>query len=316
MDSVNSQTAGPLATLSAELAGCIERVAAAVVAVHAREPLPSSGVHWRPGLIVTAAHSVRREEAIRVTLPDGRVLAAELAGRDAGTDLALLKVESTDLAVAEAADGAALRVGHLVLAVARVDERGPRASLGIAGLVAGPWRTRRGGRLDQWIGLDLALYPGFSGAAVADAGGRVIGIATSAHTRTAGVAIPAATVNRVTDELLAKGFVGRAYLGLGLHPVALPEPLAQRLNLPQLDECGRQGLIALSVEPEGPADRAGVLIGDILIAFDGAPVQDTDELQALLGPDSIGRDAKLGIVRGGAWLQLAVRIGERPGLRG
>src|SRR5215831_16515365 len=236
-----------LAALSQELAAAVDRAGRAVTAVHARPRFASSGVFWRPGGIVTAEHTIRREEEITVTLPDGTSAAATLAGSDPGTDLSVLRVEGAGKPAGAAAG--AVVPGHLALAIGRSPDSGVNATMGIISAVSGEWRTWRGGRLDQYIRLDLTLYPGSSGGLVINTAGEVIGIATSALSRIAGLAIPAASINRVVDEILARGHVSRGYLGVGLQPVELPDH--------------QKGLIVVSLEPNGPAAKAGVLIGDI-----------------------------------------------------
>lgn len=286
-----------LINLSNDLAAAVETAGRFVVSIDARPRAASSGIHWRRGLIVTAMHTIRRQEEIRVTLPNGKRIAAELAGRDAGTDLALLKADTGDLPVAETDSAQPLKPGQIVLAVGRSPETGVNAALGVLSAVAGPWQTWRGGHLDQFVRLDLDLHPGGSGGAVVDASGKVIGLATVALTRASVVAIPTATVDRVVEALLTKGHVSRGYLGVGLQPVKLP---------------GASGLIVLSVEPQSPAGEAGVLIGDILLGLDGKPVEDTDDVQAVLGSDWVGRGVKASFLRGGQPVQLSITIGERP----
>jgi S1-C subfamily serine protease len=295
-----------LAALSSELAAAVGRAGRSVVAVSGRERRTSSGVVWQTGVIVTAEHTLRREEGITVTLPDGRSVAATLAGRDAGTDLAVLRADCPDVPAAERAK-AAPKPGEIVLAVGRGTETGVVASMGVISAVADAWRTWRGGRLDAYVRLDLTLYPGVSGGAVTDEAGRIVGVATGALSRLAGVAIPLSTVERVTGELLSKGRVTRGYLGVGLQPVELPEHLKSRLKLGEA-----AGLIVLNVEPAGPAEAAGVLIGDILVGLDGKPVGDTDQVQAALGADAVGRTAKASVIRGGELVELGITVGERP----
>jgi S1-C subfamily serine protease len=191
-----------------------------------------------------------------------------------------------------------LRPGQVVLAIGRSPDSGVNATMGIMSAVSGPWRSWRGGQIDQYLRLDLTLYPGSSGGAVVDTAGRVLGIATSALSRIAGLAVPASTVNRVVDELLRSGHVSRGYLGLGLHPVSLPD--------------GSTGLIVLSAEPDGPAARAGVLIGDILVALAAQPVRDTDDIQSTLDSKSVGKPIAARIVRGGQVIEVNITVGERP----
>ncbi len=285
-----------LAALSNELAAAVERAARAVVAVHARPRFSSSGVFWRPGVIVTAEHTIRREEEITVTLPDGAGAPATLAGSDPGTDIAVLKVEAAGEAVARAA--AVPVPGQLALSIGRSEDSGANATMGIVSAVSGAWRTWRGGRLDHYIRLDLTLYPGSSGGAVVNTAGEAIGIATSALSRIAGLAIPGATIDRVVDEILARGRVSRGYLGLGLQPVELPDH--------------HKGLIVLSLEAEGPAAKAGVLIGDIVMSLAGAAVQDTGDVQTALEAHPVGERIEAALQRGGVARTIAITVGERP----
>lgn len=296
-----------LAALSDDLAGAVERTAPFVVAVNGRGRIPSSGVIWRAGVVVTAEHSLKRDDDLSVVLADGRKVAATLAGRDPGTDLAVLKVEGAG-AAPTFAPADSVKTGNLALAVARSPELGANATMGVISAVGGPWSTWRGGRLDQYIRLDVSLYPGSSGAAVVDTSGRVLGIATSALSRAAGVAIPAATIERVAGELLSKGRIPRGYLGVGLQPVGIPEHLIKKLKL-EVDT----GLIVLTAEAGGPAERGGVFVGDILIALEGKAVEDLQTLQSVLAGDTVGKLVKAGIVRGGELTEVSIVVGERSG---
>ncbi|HZS04339.1 MAG TPA: trypsin-like peptidase domain-containing protein [Blastocatellia bacterium] len=307
METQDTHESNALPAFSDGLAGAVERAGGAIVAINARQRIPSSGILWREGVIAAADHTIKREEEITVLLPDGRTVPATLAGRDPGTDLAVLKFDSAGLGPAEIGDTASLKVGHLVLAVGRVSEHGPSASLGVVSATGGAWRTWRGGMLDQFVRLDLAIYDGFSGGPLVDLQGRVVGLNTSGLTRGGALTIPTATVNRVVDEILARGHVRRAWLGVGMQPVQLPEALRQRLNL-----TNEYGVIVLSVEPDGPADKSGMLVGDVLVALGGAPVSDTDEVQAALGPERVGQPLDAGLIRGGALVQLTITVGERP----
>jgi len=297
-----------LTTLSNELATVVERTSRYVVGVHGHPRIPSSGVLWKPGVVITAEHALRRDDGIRVTLADGSTVTASLAGRDAGTDLAVLRIEHPSEGI-ERIDAAA--AGDLVLAVGRTQNTGVSAVLGIISGVGGAWNTWRGGQLDRFIRLDLRLYPGLSGGAIVNASGHLIGMGTAGLSRTSPLAVPIATIDRIAGELLAKGHVARGYLGIGLQPVALPEHLKSSLHLAQ-----GQGLIALSVEPEAPAGRAGVVIGDILVALDEKAVSDTDDVQAALAPGSVGKTMQASIVRGGELKDIPIQITERPRRRG
>lgn len=293
-----------LLSLSNELAGAVERIAPSIVAVHARRRLPSTGIHLRPGIVVTAEHTVRAEDGLTVETPDGRSHPATLVGRDPGTDLAVLKI-TTDLdgPPAPRGDDGALRVGHMVLALGY----GPRASWGVISALGPRWRTWRGGEIDRLVRLDLVLYPGFSGGPLVDAAGHVVGVNTSALARDSRLAVPVTTVGRVVDELLRQGHVSRGYLGIGMQPVRLPDGLRAALGLP-----GDGGLIVVTVEPDGPAARAGLLLGDVLVALDGVPTADLDDVQGRLGGDRIGTTVTALMVRAGARAEVRVTVGERP----
>ncbi len=297
-----------LASLSNELAKLVEEFQSYVVAVHARPHFPSSGVHWRPGIIVTADHSIRREEDIQVTLPGGKTLEATLAGRDPGSDIAVLKVEGLGSHAAPTGDAEPAKVGELALVLGRSPDSGPNASLGIISALSGPWRTWRGGRLDHYIRLDATLFPNSSGGAVVDCRGRLLGIATSGLSRIAGLAIPASSVNRVVDALLEKGRVPRAYLGVGVQPVLIPDSLRTKLSV-----TNQQGVMVVSVEPGAPADRAGILLGDIFTSLEGANLEQIEDLQSSLDSGAIGKPVKVKFIRAGDLREAAITIGERPG---
>jgi S1-C subfamily serine protease len=290
--------ANPLAELSQELTRAVETGGAAVVAVHGRPQVPSSGILWNTGVVVTTDHTLRRNDDITVTLADGRNLPATLAGRDPGTDLAVLRVPDAGGAAPKTADGASVKAGSLVVALGRRGADGISASLGVVSAISGEWRTWRGGQVDRFIRPDVNIYVGFSGGALVDGAGNIIGLNTTGLTRGTGVTIPPSTISRVTDELLSRGHIRRGFLGVGLHPVKLPD--------------GREGLIVLSLEKEGPAAQAGIYPGDVLLAMAGKPVTSTDEVAALLDGSRIGQPVDASFVRGGAPLELRITPAERP----
>ncbi len=296
----------PLVALSNELASLAEKAAPSVVAIHGRRQTPSSGVQWRKDLIVTAEHTLRRDEDITLTLSQGESAKAKLLGRDPGTDLALLSVDGLTAPVAAPGDASHLRVGDLALVVGRSPNSGPNASMGIISAVSGSWRTWRGGELDQYIRLDANIFSGSSGGAVVDSHGNVVGIATSALSRVAGLAIPASTVDRVVDWILKKGSVPRGYIGVGLQPVPVPESFQKKLSLKNSD-----GLMVLSVEPNGPAEKSGILVGDILLDIESKPINDIEDLQTYLSGDRVGKSVRANIIRGGELKNISVTVGER-----
>ncbi|MBM3460554.1 MAG: serine protease [Armatimonadetes bacterium] len=284
---------------SAGLADAVARAGAAVVAVHGRIRTQSSGLHWRAGLVVTAEHTLRRDDDLGVSLPDGRTVAATLVGRDPGTDLAVLRIDAEGVLLAERHDEA--RVGSLILAVARNAEEGLGASFGVVSAHSGPWRTWRGGDVERFLQPDLTLYPGFSGGPLVDAEGRVLGINTSGLTRRYPVTLPGVTVDRVVDLILARGTAARGYLGLGMQAVQLPEKHG-----------ARTAVMILSVEEGGPADQAGVLLGDVLLSVAGETVSDTDDVQRVMAGISAGTATRLELLRAGEPLGKDVTVGERP----
>jgi S1-C subfamily serine protease len=305
---MSGETKGGLLTqFSDDLARAVETAGQAVVVVKARRRVPGSGVLWSPaGTVVTADHVLERDDDVKVQLADGRELAATVVGRDPSSDLAVLRLPPDGLTPAVLGSAEAVRVGHFVLALGRSEPGAPSASSGIVSAVGGPWRSRRGASIEGYLRTDLTLYPGFSGGPLIDASGHVVGINTSLFAQGHGMALPLTTVRRVVDTLLTQGRIRRGFVGLSTQPVPLPEALAQRLALSQ-----DGGLLVLSAEPGGPADQAGLLLGDILIGFAGAPVRDTDDLVAQLTTERIGTAQDARVVRGGELRQFTVNVGER-----
>ncbi len=292
--------------LSNELAAAAEAVGGSVVSVYGRRWMPSSGIQWRKGVIVTANHTLRRDEDIGVSLAGGKSTKAKLAGRDPSTDLAILKL-SEEIPLALPQFGQGVKLGHLVLALGRSRGANLVASAGIVGGLSGEWQPRRGGRVDQHIRLDLELYPGFSGGPLVDAQGKVLGVNTRGLARGRAVTIPVATVNRVVDELLEKGHIARPYLGLAMQPVAVPESLRAKLSA-----ATSNGLLVVHVETGGPAEKAGVLLGDLLVEFQGKPVEDTADLQDSLSTSKVGDTVAVTLLRGGVPSTLSIKLEDRP----
>ena len=293
----------PLLAFSDDVAELVERAASSIVAVHGGGRWPSSGIHLRSGVIVTAEEVLERDENIKLTLPGGRVADASLAGRDPTTDVAVLRFQPDGLPVATSAE-APLRAGQVVLAVGNHDGA-PLAALGIVALAGGAWHSLRGGTIDSLIRLDLTLSPAAEGGALVDLQGRIIGMTVLGPRRRA-LSIPSLTVDRAVDQLLARGHVFRGYLGAGLQRVR-----QERANGSQ-SSGSRRGVLVVSIDPNGPSARAGILVGDIVTAWNGQPIERVREIMRLLGPESIGSTVDLGLIRGGAPTALRVVIGERP----
>jgi len=297
--------ANALIEFSNELANSVQRGGESVVAVKEGGRSGVSGTVWNKGVVITAEHTIRGREEVTIVLPSGKTTSALVAGRDPGTDIAVLKVPEGASVLPEFADPAQLRPGNVVLALGRSVENGLMASYGIVSAIGGTWRTWQGGRIDQWLRLDLNPYPGFSGGALVDAGGRVLGINTSGPRRNV-VTIPKVTVDRIKDQLLTKGRITRGYLGIGGQPVNIPATANQKENLGETS-----GLLVVTVARGGPAAKAGVMIGDIILSMEGNPIEQPADLLALLEPDTVGKTLGVHLLRGGAVIDLKVKIGER-----
>jgi S1-C subfamily serine protease len=298
--------ASSLVSLSNELASLVESSAAPVVAVHGRPRFNSSGVHWSPGIVVTAEHTLRHDDDIVVRTGTGDELRAEIAGRDPGTDLAVLRVKDLTIPTAPKSEDSGHRPGNLIVAVGR-NKNSANAALGVISSLGGPSQTWRGGKLDQVIRLDLALHPVASGGAVVNSSGKLIGIATPILSRAAVFAVPNATVERVVQTLLAHGRLPQGYLGAGLQPIGLPEHLTKSLGL-----AIGGGLMTVSVDQNAPAGKAGLMIGDVLFELNNQFVDRPEAVRPLLA-ESVGKTISARILRGGKLVNLEIAVAERPG---
>lgn len=286
-----------------QLADAVARVAASVVGLPTRR-VHSAGVVWRAGVALASASALWRTSRVPVVLPDGEQVDGTVRGIDPATDLAVVAFAERSSAVPIPHDvdaAAAARVGDVVFAVGREPSGHVQASFGHIGALAGPWRTWRGGHLDQLIRLDGGLYPGLLGAAVADAAGRVLGIASAAFSRHHGVVVPRATIERVVEPLLTHGRVARGHLGVAAQPVR-----AQR------EGEAVDGLLVTSVADDSPAARAGLLVGDVIVTLGGAPA---GSLERVRGHLQVGAQIELGIARGGRAHTLQLQVTERPQAR-
>jgi S1-C subfamily serine protease len=273
--------------------------------VNARRRLPASGIAFAADQILTADHVVERDEDIQVVLPDGSQLVASVAGRDPGSDLALLRLNSAAAAPAEAASRSA-QVGQLVLALGRPSTGGIQASLGVVSAIGGPLRSGRGGLLEQHMRTDAIPYPGFSGGPLVDAAGRVVGINTSGLGRGVSLSIPVSLAWNLAGTLAEHGHVRRGFLGVRSQPVAIPAAQQSALGREQAS-----GLLLVGVESGSPADKGGLLVGDIIVAIAGQVVTDPDELVASLSGSVVEAPTPLEVLRGGVPATITVTIGER-----
>lgn len=292
-----------LSELSDALAAAVENAGRSVVRVKGRRRLGASGTVWRDdGTIVTANHVVKRNNGVRVTLPDGEMHEASVVGRDASTDLAVLRVDGDSFVTAERSDD--LQVGHLVLALGRPGQT-VQATLGIvSALGTESWRTPMGGEVDRYLQTDVVMYPGFSGGPLVDTQGRLLALNSSALVRGVSVAVPAATVSRIVDSLVEHGHVKRGYLGISTQPARLPATMVEELSQ-------ETGLLIVAVESDSPADRGGLVLGDAIVTVDGRPVRHHDDLLSLLSGERVGRKTPVRILRGGQLQMISVTIGER-----
>ena len=294
--------------LSQELSNVIEKLSGSIVAVHGGHRLAGSGIHWRSGLIVTANHMIRGDRELSITLPDHDSSSATLVGRDPNTDVAVLKIEaSTGLSTVQTTSTAGLKVGHLVVAVGRSHLGDLAASSGIVARLGGPWRTWRGGEMDQLLRPDITLYPGQSGSALLNAQGQVLGMNTIALARMAAITVSAATVDRVLGELLEHGHIRHPHLGLAMQIVSVPDDIRGKLNVESAT-----GLLVMHVEDNGPGSKAGVMLGDLIIEFQEKATGDLSTLQEALAKLHPGDQAKLTVIRGGERRELIGVVGDRP----
>jgi S1-C subfamily serine protease len=285
------------------MAAAAEKVGASTVMVNARRRIPATGIAYAADLVLTANHVVEREEGITVTLSDGSEVPATVAGRDNGTDLALLRLERPLAKPAETA--LETKVGQLVLALGRPSEAGIEASLGVVSAVGGPVHTRHGA-IDKYIRTDTTPFPGFSGGPLVDADGRVVGLNTSGFGHGAALTIPADLAWKVAEQLAMHGSVRRGYLGVRSQGVEISAAAQKALKREQA-----AGLLLIGIEKDSPAEAAGLMVGDIIVAVDGQPVRDHDELFARLSGDVIDKPTPVEVLRGGQPQTVSVKIGAR-----
>ncbi len=294
-----------LVELSDALADAAERAGRSTVLVNARRRMPASGIVFGNDLVLTAEHVIERDEDLSVVLADGAEVQAKIAGRDAGSDLAVLKLERDVENAAEITKSPA-RLGQIALALARPSRDGIEASLGTVSAIGGPVRTQRGGMLDRYIRTDSISYPGFSGGPLVAPDGTMLGLNTSGLSNGAAITIPADIAWSIADTLSKHGQIKRGYLGIRSQTVELSSAAQDALKRKQAT-----GLLVMSVEKNSPAARGGLIVGDILLAVAGNPVLHHDELFARLNGDVVGKPTPIEILRGGQPQTLDIVIGER-----
>jgi|SRR5690349_21518605 len=294
-------------TLSAQFAEVAEQAGKFVVAVHGGGRIAASGILWRSGIVVTASHMLRRVGEYEVVLSDKSSKRASLAGRDPGTDLAILRVEGSTSATAQFGNAAELRVGQVVMAIGRSTLGDLSASAGVIARLGASWQTWRGGRIDSLLRPDVTLYRGQSGSALVDSRARVLGMNTSALARSATITLPSATVERVLDEILQHGGVFRPYLGLAMQPIAIPPELKAKLKMES-----ETALMVMQVEPSSPSAEAGIMLGDVIVGIAGTSVQGIEHVQSGLSSAKRGDSVEVEYVRGGQLASAKVKLADRP----
>ena len=335
----------PLESFSNALSETIANASRSTVAIRGRHSA-GTGIHWQPGLIVTSCEAINAGDRLHLHLPTGQTLPTEILGSDPTTDIAILSLpEDADLPTATIGDSQALALGQLVSTVGHAIKggwgRGRRrrgrgasreqsaaqessasqtekfpessstelsrqfASLGIVSQLSGTWRSQLGGQLDQYIEVSLNLRRGSAGAPLINASGEVIGFNTFGPRRKV-LAIPATTINKIVDQLQQRGRLSRGYLGLGMQIVPLPENVQQQHNLTQ-----SAGVMVVSVEPDSAADRASMVLGDVMIAVDKTPLESLQQIQSILSPQSVGQTLSITLLRAGSIQTADVTVGER-----
>jgi S1-C subfamily serine protease len=294
-----------LSDFSDAMAAAVAKAALSTVLVDARRRLPASGIVYAADLVLTADHVLEREEEIGVILPDGIRVSATIAGRDPARDLALLRLEQSGAKPAEMASSAP-KVGQLVFALGRPDSNGVQASLGVLSALGGPARTGHGALLEQYYRSDTNPYPGFSGGPLVDVQGNILGINTSALAMGSLITIPAKLAWEAASNLAAHGHIRRGYLGIRSQAVTLAP--AQQKTLNHTQTCG---LLLVDVEVNSPAASSGLMVGDILVDWDGHTLADHDDLQSQLSGEPVHKPIPVEVLRGGQLIKIMVSVGER-----
>jgi S1-C subfamily serine protease len=288
---------------SEQVADIIEAAAASVVQVQGRRR-PASGVVYRDGFVLTTTRAIRSEEGLRIRGHDQRELPAEMAGWDPATGLVLLKADGLDARPPTAAGNAA-RVGHAVIALARSWTNAVTATTGIVSVIGGPLATGRGRAIDRVLRVSAPMHGGFAGGAVLDAAGALVGVATATEIRGLGVVSPADIAWKTAAALVEHGAAGHGFLGVAGQAVRLPDRQGEA-------DAPRTGVVVVGVSEGSPADAGGILVGDVLVSFDGHRVESPMDLLELLLGDRVGRAVVVRVLRGGVARDVQVTVGRRP----
>jgi S1-C subfamily serine protease len=294
----------PLSQFSAALSERAASSRALAAEIRLRGRPPRTGTLWRKDVVIASEQALPDIAECEIVLSGGATFAARPAGRDKGTNIAVLRVDGGPEPTPRTAAGEP-QPGAVVLALGADGAGGLAVRLGTVHSVGPAWHSRAGGHIDRRIHLDIRMSEREEGGPVLDASGGLLGISTLGPRRRV-LVIPAATVDRVLDPLLANGHVARGWLGASVQPVLIPEALRSETGQPL-------GLMVIGVAADGPADQAGILMGDILVAVDGEGVGSASQLARRLEPETIGRQVQLRLIRAGAPQSVAATVGTRPG---
>jgi S1-C subfamily serine protease len=287
------------------LADAVEKASPSIVLVDGRRRLPASGILYAEDLVLTAEHVLERDADIGVALANGTEITAEVIGRDPSSDLALLKLAGPVEEVAEPFHGQ-MRVGELVLALGRHSTKGIEASLGVVSFINGPVRTHRGGLIERFIRTDAVPLPGFSGGALINANGQIVGINTSGLSHGTLLTLPANVAWQTAQTLAEHGSIKRGYLGIRSQIVEIPETAFKKLGREQTS-----GLLVIQIETDSPSADSELAVGDIIVGIAEKPVGDHDQLAGILTGDIVGQMATVDFLRVGELRTVDVMIGER-----
>jgi S1-C subfamily serine protease len=303
-----------LEAFSQSLSEVITQTSQSIVAVRGRRSA-ATGIHWQEGFIITSCEALRTGDSLSLGLPNGQTVETELLGSDPTTDIAVLALPESvksaggELPVANIGDAQGLALGQLVSTVGRSLQRGQLpgqfASLGMVSHLSGSWRSQLGGQIDQYIEVSLHLRRGSAGCPLINASAQVVGFNTFGPRRRI-LTIPAATINPIVQQLQQRGKLSRGYLGLGMQAVPLAENIQQQHGL-----TNQFGIMVVSVDPGSAADQAGMLLGDVMVAIGDVPLESLPQIQALLGPQSVGQALSIRLLRGGQLQTVTATIGER-----
>jgi S1-C subfamily serine protease len=294
-----------LETFSKELADGVASAAPAVVQVFGARR-PASGIVHGPDTIITTARAIGREDGLRVR-PEGADdagIEAELAGWDPATGIAVLRTQRALNLTPPATAADEPRVGEIVIAIGRSWSNAPTASAGIVAIVGGPLRTGRRRQIPRVFRITAAVHDGFAGGGIFDTSGRLTGIATASTIRGFGVAIPASIAWNAAQHVLTTGTPRRGFVGLAVHPIKLA---------PAQQSGGRErGLLVMAITPSSPAEAAGLMVGDVLLDFDGQPIGTPEELLDLLTDRRIDQEVVARTLRGGSEREVKIKVAARP----